>query len=52
MKHTVDVLIVGSGTTGCLLALSCRKAGRQVAVVDDNAYGGTRGSLPWPSNRG
>jgi len=43
MEHTVDLLVIGTGTAGCLLALSCRKAGRQVAVVDNRAYGGTCG---------
>lgn len=33
MEHTVDLLVIGPGTAGCLLALSCRKAGRQVTVA-------------------
>jgi glutathione reductase (NADPH) len=43
MHHTVDVLVIGSGTAGYTLALACRKAGRQVAVVDNGTYGGTCG---------
>ncbi len=49
MQHTVDVLVIGTGTAGSTLALACRKAGRQVAVVDYRAYGGTcamRGCQP------
>ena len=37
----VDVLVIGTGTAGYTLALACRKAGRQVAVVDNRPYGGT-----------
>ncbi|HBG04932.1 MAG: hypothetical protein A2075_14755 [Geobacteraceae bacterium GWC2_58_44] len=49
MEHKVDVLVIGTGSAGCTLALECRKAGRQVAVVDSRSYGGTggmRGSQP------
>ncbi len=40
MQHMVDVLVIGTGTAGTTLALACRKAGRQVAVVDNRLYGG------------
>jgi glutathione reductase (NADPH) len=43
MQHTVDVLVIGSGTAGFTLALACRKGGKQVAVVDDKPFGGTCG---------
>jgi glutathione reductase (NADPH) len=49
MHRTVDVLMIGTGTAGQTLALACRKAGRQVAVVDNRHYGGTcamRGCQP------
>lgn len=44
-----DVLVIGTGTAGYTLALALRKAGRQVAVVDNRPYGGTcamRGCQP------
>lgn len=43
MEERVDVLVIGTGTAGYTLALACRKAGREVAVVDDKPYGGTCG---------
>lgn len=43
MQHTVDVLVIGTGTAGFTLALACRKAGKQVAVVDSKPFGGTCG---------
>lgn len=49
MQHTIDVLVIGTGTAGHTLALACRKAGHQVAVVDNRPYGGTcamRGCQP------
>ncbi len=49
MHHTVDVLVIGTGTAGYTLALACRKAGLRVAVVDNRPYGGTcaiRGCQP------
>ena len=49
MEKTVDVLVIGTGTAGYTLALAVRKAGRQVAVVDNRPYGGTcamRGCQP------
>jgi glutathione reductase (NADPH) len=45
----VGVLVIGTGTAGYTLALALRKAGRQVAVVDNRPYGGTcamRGCQP------
>jgi glutathione reductase (NADPH) len=39
-----DVLVIGSGTAGYTLALTCSKAGLKVAVVDSGSYGGTCGA--------
>ena len=38
MRHALDVLVIGTGTAGSTLAVTCRKAGRQVAVVDTNIF--------------
>ena len=49
MQRTVDILVIGTGTAGYTLAMACRKAGRQVAIVDNRPYGGTcaiRGCQP------
>jgi len=49
MHHTFDVLVIGTGTAGYTLALACSKAGRRVAIVDNQPYGGTcamRGCQP------
>lgn len=49
MVHIYDVLVIGTGTAGYTLALTLRKAGRRVAVVDNRPYGGTcamRGCQP------
>ena len=49
MHQSFDVLVIGSGTAGYTLALACSKAGRQVAMVDNQPYGGTcamRGCQP------
>ena len=49
MHQSFDVLVIGTGTAGYTLALACSKAGRQVAVVDNQPYGGTcamRGCQP------
>jgi glutathione reductase (NADPH) len=43
VELTVEVLVIGTGTAGYTLALACREAGRQVAVVDSRPYGGTCG---------
>jgi len=36
-----DVIVVGTGAGGAGVANRCAKAGRRVAVVDDEPYGGT-----------
>ena len=49
MVNVYDVLVIGTGTAGHTLSLALRKAGRQVAVVDNRPYGGTcamRGCQP------
>jgi len=49
MHQNFDVLVIGSGTAGYTLALACSKAGRQVALTDNQPYGGTcamRGCQP------
>jgi glutathione reductase (NADPH) len=49
MHRSFDVLVIGTGTAGYTLALACSKAGLQVAVVDNQPYGGTcamRGCQP------
>lgn len=38
MHHAFDMLVIGTGTAGSTLALACRKAGRQVAVVGTNIF--------------
>ncbi|HEY5512158.1 MAG TPA: FAD-binding protein [Geomonas sp.] len=38
MRHALDVLVIGTGTAGSTLALACRKAGRQAAVVGTNIF--------------
>jgi glutathione reductase (NADPH) len=49
MHRTFDVLVIGTGTAGYTLALACSRAGRKVAIVDNQPYGGTcamRGCQP------
>jgi glutathione reductase (NADPH) len=36
-----DVIVVGTGAGGSGVAYRCAKAGRRVAVIDDEPYGGT-----------
>jgi glutathione reductase (NADPH) len=36
-----DVIVVGTGEGGSAVATRCAKAGRRVAVIDDEPYGGT-----------
>lgn len=43
MGPNYDVVVIGTGTAGYHLALTCRKAGRKVAVVDSGPFGGTCG---------
>ncbi|MFO7653649.1 MAG: NAD(P)/FAD-dependent oxidoreductase [Candidatus Krumholzibacteriia bacterium] len=49
MLQTFDVVVIGTGTAGTILAHACRKEGLSVAVVDRRIYGGTcalRGCQP------
>lgn len=36
-----DLIVIGSGTTGSVVATACRSAGRTVAMVDSLPFGGT-----------
>lgn len=36
-----DVIVLGTGTAGSVVARACSKAGRKVAIVDEKPYGGT-----------
>ncbi|GAB6059868.1 dihydrolipoyl dehydrogenase family protein [Desulfonatronum parangueonense] len=48
MEH-FDVIVIGTGTAGYTVAHTCRKAGRNVLVVDKQPFGGTcamRGCQP------
>jgi glutathione reductase (NADPH) len=40
MEH-YDVIVVGTGEGGSAVATRCANAGRRVAVIDDEPYGGT-----------
>ena len=40
MEH-YDVIVVGTGEGGSGVATRCAKAGRRVAIIDDDPYGGT-----------
>jgi len=49
LSRSFDVIVIGTGTAGSILAHACREAGRSVAVVDRRPYGGTcalRGCQP------
>lgn len=41
MAERFDVIVVGTGEAGSAVATRCAKAGRRVAVIDDEPYGGT-----------
>lgn len=41
MPEAFDLIVVGTGEAGAAPASRCRKEGWRVAVVDDQAYGGT-----------
>jgi glutathione reductase (NADPH) len=41
MSDHFDLVVVGTGSAGSSVAHPCRKAGWNVAVVDDQPYGGT-----------
>lgn len=40
-EQRVDVVVLGTGTAGSVVASACRKAGRSVAIVDERPFGGT-----------
>lgn len=40
-KEEFDLIVIGTGMTGTVVAQRCAKAGWSVAVVDDRPYGGT-----------
>jgi glutathione reductase (NADPH) len=39
--QTFDLIVIGSGTVGSIVASTCRSAGWTVAVVDSLPFGGT-----------
>lgn len=41
MSRQFDVVVVGTGSAGSTAAAKCREAGRRVAIVDSNPFGGT-----------
>lgn len=41
MEHRFDVAVIGSGSAGTQAALTARKAGLSVAIIDERPYGGT-----------
>ena len=41
MVRKFDVVVIGTGSAASAAATRCRKAGRQVAVVDSRPFGGT-----------
>jgi glutathione reductase (NADPH) len=41
MKGEYDLIVIGTGTGGYLSAHGCRRAGWQVAIIDERPYGGT-----------
>lgn len=41
MEQSFDVAVIGSGSAGTQAALTARKAGRSVAIIDERQYGGT-----------
>ena len=43
MTKTFDVVVIGTGEAGSMVALRCRAAGKQVEIVDSRPFGGTCG---------
>lgn len=41
MTSKYDVVVIGTGTAASTVAMRCRKAGKEVAVVDSRPFGGT-----------
>src|SRR5262245_4567348 len=40
-SKTYDVIVIGTGAAASTAAMRCRKAGKQVAIVDSRPFGGT-----------
>jgi glutathione reductase (NADPH) len=40
-EQRFDVVVIGTGTGGSVVASQCRKAGRTVAIIDERPFGGT-----------
>ncbi|WP_169981062.1 NAD(P)/FAD-dependent oxidoreductase [Microbispora sp. H10836] len=43
MKKSFDVVVIGTGEAGAAVAMQCRAADRNVAIVDSRPFGGTCG---------
>src|SRR5260370_20891066 len=41
MIRKFDAVVIGTGSAASTVASRCRKAGRQVAIVDSRPFGGT-----------
>ena len=41
MAQQFDLVVIGTGVAGSPIATACRRAGWEVAIVDDHPYGGT-----------
>lgn len=41
MKHTFDLVVIGTGTAASTVATKCRTAGWTVAIIDSRPFGGT-----------
>src|ERR1700735_3079989 len=41
MTRNFDVIVIGTGSAASSVALRCREAGWQVAIVDSRPFGGT-----------
>jgi glutathione reductase (NADPH) len=41
MSQTFDLIVIGTGTAGSIIAKECRAAGWRVAIIDSRPFGGT-----------
>jgi len=41
MKNSFDLIVIGAGTAGTGAAMKCRRAGMEVAIIDERPVGGT-----------
>ena len=41
MSKSFDVIVIGTGSAASVVAMSCRQAGWEVAIIDSRPYGGT-----------